>query len=97
MAQWYAAPRPNLPAAVEIGLIAGTLSIGIGRLFPGLAQPNDGIVALRETALPEARATVVLDVNHSGMLISRACAEQVASFLETGRFVQPAPIPGLEG
>ena len=86
LAEWLAAPRPPVPEAVDIGLIVGTRSIGIGRLFPGLPKPNDGIVAVCETALPESRDTVVLDINHSGMLLSSACAFQVASFLDSGSF-----------
>lgn len=89
--QWYAGPRPRLPSTVDIGLIVGTRSIGVGRLFPGLPRPNDGIVAVCETALPEARDTVVLDINHSGMLLSRNCVAQVASFLRSGRFIHQTP------
>jgi pimeloyl-ACP methyl ester carboxylesterase len=90
LAQWLAGPRPALPPGVEVGLIAGTRSLGVGRLFPGLPRPNDGVVALAETTLPGARDRVILDVNHSGMLLSRACVAQVASFLANGRFLPPA-------
>jgi len=93
LAGWLASPRPVLPPTAEIGVIAGTLSIGVGRFFPGLPRPNDGIVAVCETALPEARDTVLLDINHSGMLLSHACVDQVASFLRRGRF-DSAPPPG---
>lgn len=90
LAQWLTGARPALPPAVDIGLIVGTRSIGIGRLIPGMPSPNDGIVAVHETALPEARDTVVLEINHSGMLLSSTCAAQVASFLDSGRFRRPA-------
>jgi pimeloyl-ACP methyl ester carboxylesterase len=91
LAEWLSRPRPVPPPEVEVGVIAGTRSIGVGRLIGGLPQPNDGIVALAETALPEARDSVVLDINHSGMLLSEACVEQVASFLGSGCFIHPAP------
>lgn len=95
LAEWLSRPRPVPPLGVEIGVIAGTRSIGVGRLFPGLPRPNDGIVAVCETALPEARETVVLDINHSGMLLSRPCVAEVASFLATGRFLHPClQVPG---
>jgi pimeloyl-ACP methyl ester carboxylesterase len=87
MQDWQRAARPILPPAVEIGVIAGTCSVGLGRLIPGLAQPNDGAVAVAETALPEAKEHIVLHVSHSGMLVSHACAVQTAHFLRTGRFV----------
>jgi len=79
--------RPALPRGIEIGVIAGTRGVGLGRLLGGLAQPNDGAVALAETRLPEAADFIALHVSHSGMLVSAACAGQVASFLESGRFI----------
>lgn len=91
LAEWLATPRPVLPPTAEIGVIAGTRSIGVGRFFSGLPKPNDGIVALAETALPEARDSVVLDINHSGMLLSAVCVDQVASFLGSGRFIHQPP------
>jgi pimeloyl-ACP methyl ester carboxylesterase len=84
---WLAQPRPPLPEAVELGAIAGTLSLGMGRVIPGLPRPNDGVITVEEARLPEARDFIELHVSHSGMLVSRACAEQVAAFLMAGRFV----------
>jgi pimeloyl-ACP methyl ester carboxylesterase len=84
---WFNLPRPVLPAATEIGVIAGTRRISFGRLIPGLARPNDGLIAVAETQLPAATDSIELSVSHSGMLVSRACARQIASFLGTGRFV----------
>ena len=79
--------RRAVPPSIEIGVIAGTRSIGFGRLVPGLPRPNDGLIAVGETFLAEAKDSIVLDVNHSGMLVSRSCAAQIASFLRTGSFV----------
>ncbi len=84
---WLALPRPRLPASTKIGVIAGSRSLGLGRLIPGLPRPNDGVVAVAETRLPEAGDFVTLGVSHSEMLVSRACADQVAAFLRTGGFV----------
>lgn len=85
---WLGATRrPAVPPSIEIGVIAGTRSIGFGRLVPGLPRPNDGLIAVHETVLAEAKDSIVLDVNHSGMLVSRSCAAQIASFLRTGSFV----------
>jgi len=84
---WFRSPRPVLPAAVEIGVIAGTRRISFGRIIPGLAHPNDGLVAVEETRLATARDSIALNVSHSGILASRACAGQIASFLRTGNFI----------
>lgn len=77
-----AAPR----TAVEVGVLAGTRSVGLGRVVPGLPRPNDGVVTLAETRLPGAADHIALPVAHSEMLASRRCATQIAAFLETGRF-----------
>ncbi len=79
-------PRPQLPGDVEIGVISGSRSLGLGRLIPGLLRPNDGVVSVVETQLPQARDFVTLPVTHSQMLVSRACADEVAAFLRTGSF-----------
>jgi pimeloyl-ACP methyl ester carboxylesterase len=70
----------------EIGLIAGSRSAGLGRLFAELPQPNDGTVAVDETRLPGANAHVVLDVSHIGMLWSQPVAGAAAGFLARGSF-----------
>ena len=69
----------------EIGLVAGSRSAGLGRLFAELPQPNDGTIAVDETRLPGANAHVVLDVSHLGMLWSQAVAAWTISFLREGR------------
>ncbi len=84
---WLALPCPALPESIEVGVLAGTRSLGLGRFVPGLPRPNDGVVSVEETRLPEARDFIALPVSHSEMLVSRACAEQVATFLQTGSFV----------
>jgi pimeloyl-ACP methyl ester carboxylesterase len=84
---WFSLPRPALKSPVEIGVIAGTRPIGFGRLIPGLARPNDGLVAVNETRIAAASDSIELNVSHSGMLMSRACAGEIANFLRTGRFI----------
>lgn len=84
--EWLVSPRPQLPAPVEIGVLSGSRSLGLGRLIPGLPRPNDGMVAVTETQLPEARDFITLPVSHTEMLISRACADQVTAFLKSGSF-----------
>ncbi len=88
--EWLArAPgtKAALPSAVEVGVLAGTRSVGLGRVVPGLPRPNDGVVAVAETQLPGATDFIALPVAHSEMLASRRCTAQIAAFLETGHFL----------
>ena len=85
--EWLALPRPQLPASVEIGVLSGSRSLGLGRLIPGLPRPNDGVVSIAETRLPEARDFITLHISHAEMLVSQTCAGQVAAFLGSGSFV----------
>jgi pimeloyl-ACP methyl ester carboxylesterase len=70
----------------ELGVVAGSQSLGIGRFFCNLPEPNDGAVAVDETRLDGATAHLVLPVSHTGMLFSEAVADATASFLAAGRF-----------
>jgi pimeloyl-ACP methyl ester carboxylesterase len=81
-----AASRVVPQSAVPVGVLAGTRSVGLGRIVPSLPQPNDGVVSVSETRLPGAADFITLPVAHSEMLASRACAAEIVSFLETGRF-----------
>lgn len=70
----------------EIGVIAGDRPAGLGRFFAGFDEPNDGTVAVRETALAGAIDRIVLPVSHTGMLLSPRVARETAYFLRHGRF-----------
>ncbi|MBM4218393.1 MAG: alpha/beta hydrolase [Gammaproteobacteria bacterium] len=78
--------KPMSPLSREVGVIAGSLPIGIGRAFAELPQPNDGTVSVAETALPGATSRIVHDISHTGMLFSSVVAESAVKFLATGRF-----------
>jgi pimeloyl-ACP methyl ester carboxylesterase len=86
MWQWMEQKLPDPDAAYEIGIIAGQRSLGGGRLISRLPKPNDGVVTVEETHVPNIADRIVLDVNHSGMLFSTGLARQACSFLRTGRF-----------
>jgi pimeloyl-ACP methyl ester carboxylesterase len=74
----------------ETGVIAGSRSVGLGRLVTRLTVPNDGSVAVEETVVPGAHTRLVQPVAHSAMLISAAVARQVIHYLRQGAFkVQP--------
>ena len=70
----------------EVGVLAGSRSAGLGRLFASLPLPNDGTIAEVETRLPGATASIVLDVSHTGMLFSLPVAESVTRFFRSGGF-----------
>lgn len=83
---WLSGPPPAIGDQFEIGVLAGNRSLGLGRVIPGLPQPNDGVVAVAETRIPDARDSILLPVAHSQMLISPTCFDQIVAFLATGRF-----------
>ena len=74
--------------ARELGVIAGHLGFGLGRLVGSLRGPNDGTVLVEETLLEGARDRLVLRVSHTGMLFSAAVAHAAGAFLSTGSFVR---------
>ena len=73
-----------------LGVLAGTLSVGLGRLFGPLPGANDGVVRLDETEVEGMRERVVLRVGHSALLLSARVAAQVVAFLRDARFAHPA-------
>jgi pimeloyl-ACP methyl ester carboxylesterase len=70
----------------ELGVIAGDLGVGLGRLVGRLGGASDGTILLAETQIEGAADRVVLRVSHTGMLFSAAVARAAAAFLSTGRF-----------
>lgn len=77
----------------DVGMIAGEVAVGVGRLIaPGIG-PNDGTVTVAETRLPSLTDHVVLRVSHTGMLLSRQVADQTCRFLRTGRFHHGEALP----
>ena len=85
--EWIDSVKPARYDGREIGVIAGTRGVGLGRLVaPDLPQPNDGAVAVSETQLAAACDRVELPVSHTGMLFSRQVSRQVRAFLRAGRF-----------
>jgi pimeloyl-ACP methyl ester carboxylesterase len=74
------------PPGREIGIIAGRLGFGMGRLFGAFEEPNDGMVTVAETRLDGAADHIVLPVAHTSLLWSREVARQTERFLRTGKF-----------
>jgi pimeloyl-ACP methyl ester carboxylesterase len=72
----------------DLGVIAGDMSFGLGKLLGQMAAPNDGTIQVVETELPGAQDHLVLHVSHTGMLFSAQVALHVAAFLRDGKFVR---------
>jgi pimeloyl-ACP methyl ester carboxylesterase len=84
--------KPELAAVAlakcEVGMIAGTVPVGLGRILVRLPIPNDGCVCLDETRMPGLRDHVTLRLSHSAMMVSARAAAQIRHFLEHGHFAQ---------
>lgn len=72
----------------EVGIVAGTVAIGAGKLLAAFDEENDGTVAVSETRLPGAKDHLLMPVTHTGLVWSRDVAEQVAAFLRRGEFLR---------
>jgi len=83
---WMRIPRPSIPNGAELGVIAGNVPFGLGRLVAHLPKPNDGVVPVEETRVPGAKDSIVLHINHTGMLVSPAVARAACAFLRNGTF-----------
>jgi pimeloyl-ACP methyl ester carboxylesterase len=69
-----------------LGMIAGTLRMGVGQFFAHFDEPNDGSVGVSETQIPGLTGHLVVPHSHMGMLFAADVAQQVAHFLREGRF-----------
>lgn len=70
----------------EVGMIAGSRAIGLGRMAGLMGKASDGTVALCETQSESLTGRITLPVSHSGMLFSSAVMQELRRFLELGRF-----------
>ena len=73
-----------------LGVLAGTMPLGLGRLFGPLPGASDGVVRVEETEVAGMRERIVLPVSHSAMLVSARVAAQAVSFLADARFLPRA-------
>ena len=88
-------PAPAWSGGRDIGTIAGTDGLGVGKLLGGLSEENDGTVSVVETRLAGVTDSCLLDVSHMGMLLSSRVADKACSFLHHGRF-DPGRGQGVE-
>lgn len=93
MRDWLALAPPDWPLTAEVGVISGDRSLGVARLLDAVGRPNDGVVAVSETELPQASARITLHCSHSEMLISRRAADAAAHFFSYGGFTARPAMP----
>jgi pimeloyl-ACP methyl ester carboxylesterase len=79
-------PLEEWSGSQEVGVIAGTRSLGLGKFILKLPRPNDGMVTLGETCLPGITDHLELPVTHTGLVLSDTVVEQCKEFLRNGRF-----------
>jgi len=84
---------PHWPGRQEAGVIAGSRPVGVGRLLGGFPGPGDGTVALSETAIDTAPASLVVRTTHMGLLFSAPVAQALCRFLAAGHFEAPDAAP----
>jgi pimeloyl-ACP methyl ester carboxylesterase len=69
-----------------LGVVAGTLPLGLGRAFGSLPGPNDGVVRVEETTVDGMAGRALVRQGHSMLVVSGEVASLVARFLAGGRF-----------
>jgi len=77
---------PPWTGAVPVGMVAGNVARGIGRLIARFDGESDGTVGLAETRLPGLAAHCIVPSSHTGLVFSADAARQAARFLREGRF-----------
>ena len=70
----------------ELGVIAGNLSLGLGRLVGAFGAPSDGTIFVEETQLAGITEHLIMPVSHSGLPFSKSVASKTGAFLRSGKF-----------
>lgn len=71
---------------VPLGVVAGTLPMGLGRALGGLPGINDGVVCVEETTVEGMAERALVRQGHSMLILSGRVGELVDRFLASGRF-----------
>lgn len=77
---------PPWEGRVPVGMVAGNVARGVGRLLTRFEGASDGTVGIEETRLPGLAAHCVVASSHTGLVFSADAARQAARFLREGRF-----------
>ena len=74
------------PRREPLGVIAGTLPLGLGRLLGALPGDNDGVVCVAETEVDGMVDQALVREAHSMLTVSGRVAALIAQFLRSGHF-----------
>ena len=74
----------------DVGVVAGDVARGLGRLFSRFEGASDGTVGVEETRLDGLCDHCVVHSSHTGLVLSPLALRQTAHFLRHGRF-EPQP------
>lgn len=85
-APWIEEREARWERRAPLGVVAGTLSLGLGRTVGRLPGANDGVVRVEETAVAGMTERVLVPLCHSSLVVSGRVARLVVSFLEHGSF-----------
>jgi pimeloyl-ACP methyl ester carboxylesterase len=69
-----------------LGVVAGTLPMGLGRALGGLPGMNDGVVCVEETTVDGMSERALVRRGHSMLIMSGQVGSLVERFLASGRF-----------
>jgi pimeloyl-ACP methyl ester carboxylesterase len=69
-----------------LGVIAGTVPLGLGRAFGRLPGQNDGVVCVEETEVEGMACRALVPLGHSALVVSGRVARLVDTFFAQGRF-----------
>ncbi|MGX5730587.1 esterase/lipase family protein [Pseudoxanthomonas beigongshangi] len=73
----------------QVGMVAGNVARGFGRLLARFDGDSDGTVSVEETRLPGLSDHCIVAASHTGLVFSAEAARQAACFLRHGRFTHP--------
>lgn len=69
-----------------LGVVAGTLPLGLGRVLGRLPDVNDGVVRLEETEVAGMTARALVPQGHSMLIVSGAVGRLIERFFASGKF-----------
>ena len=69
-----------------LGVVAGTVPLGLGRALGRLPGCNDGVVRVEETAVEGMTARLLVPLGHSLLVVSATVGRQVECFMRQGKF-----------
>lgn len=79
---------PPWSGEYDLGVIIGIYNVGPNNVFNYGRGEGDGTVLVSEAILENAKDTIYIGANHTGLVYSRKAVKQVISFIETRKFKQ---------